>query len=340
MLTNKEINEIRDYLDKSENPLFLYDDDADGLCSYLLLKKYVDKGKGVIIKGSPVLEEKWIRKVEEISPDLVVVLDKPIVSQEFINKVNVPILWIDHHPIVKRKGIHHYNPRKNDDKDNSPTTFWAYQVVKENLWIAMLGCISDWYVPDFAKEFSKDHKDLLPKVTTPEDILFNTEFGKLVRTASYILKGKSYDVRKNISIFSRIESPYEILKEETPKGKFISKYAKNIEKDYRKLLDKALKSVTKDKILLFIYPEAKISFTSDLSNDLLHRYPKKLIIVGRDTGEEVKMSLRSTNIVIPPLIDESLKEVKGYGGGHDHACGANVVKEDFKTFIENLKNLL
>src|SRR3989344_5342269 len=152
MLTAKEIEEIRDYLNKSENPLFLYDDDPDGLCSYVLLKKYIDRGKGIIIKGAQLLEEKWVKKVEEYSPDLVVILDKPIVSQEFIDKINVPILWIDHHPIVKRKGIHHYNPRYHDENDNSPTTFLAYQIVKQNLWIAMVGCTADWYIPDFAED--------------------------------------------------------------------------------------------------------------------------------------------------------------------------------------------
>ena len=340
MLTAKEIEEIRNYLNRSENPLFLYDDDPDGLCSYVLLKKYIDRGKGIIIKGAPLLEEKWVKKVEEYSPDLVVILDKPIVSQEFIDKINVPILWIDHHPIIKRKGIHHYNPRYHDENDNSPTTFLAYQIVKQNLWIAMIGCIADWYVPDFADEFSKKYKDLLNKVTTPEDTLFNTGIGRLVRIVSFILKGKNMEVNKNISIFSRIESPYEILKEETPKGKFISKYSNKINKIYHSLLEKSLKEATEDKILLFIYPDSKISFTSDLANELLYRYPKKLIIIGRETNEEVKLSLRSTNIKLPPLIEKALKEVKGYGGGHDFACGANIAKNDFKTFIDNLKNLL
>ena len=77
-----------------------------------------------------------------------------------------------------------------------------------------------------------------------------------------------------------------------------------------------------------------------MANELLYIYPKKLIIIGRETNEEVKLSLRSTNIKLPPLIEKALKEVKGYGGGHDFACGANIAKNDFKTFIDNLKNLL
>ena len=39
MLTKKEINEIRENIENSKNPLFFYDDDPDGVCSFLLLYK-------------------------------------------------------------------------------------------------------------------------------------------------------------------------------------------------------------------------------------------------------------------------------------------------------------
>ena len=50
MLTEKEINEIREYLTNSNNPVYLFDDDGDGICSYLMLKKHFKKGKGIPIK--------------------------------------------------------------------------------------------------------------------------------------------------------------------------------------------------------------------------------------------------------------------------------------------------
>ena len=50
MLKKTQIEEFRKYLKKSENPLFFFDDDPDGLCSYLILKKYIDKGKGAVLK--------------------------------------------------------------------------------------------------------------------------------------------------------------------------------------------------------------------------------------------------------------------------------------------------
>ena len=50
MLLKTQIEEFRSYLKKSENPLFLFDDDPDGTCAYLLLSKYINKGKGVMVK--------------------------------------------------------------------------------------------------------------------------------------------------------------------------------------------------------------------------------------------------------------------------------------------------
>ena len=53
MLTQNQINEIREELDNCARPIFLYDDDQDGLCSFLLLYRYKREGKGMIIKTTP-----------------------------------------------------------------------------------------------------------------------------------------------------------------------------------------------------------------------------------------------------------------------------------------------
>ena len=52
------------------------------------------------------------------------------------------------------------------------------------------------------------------------------------------------------------------------------------------------------------------------------------------------MSLRSKEIIIRTVLEKALEGVQGYGGGHEHACGANVKKEDFDRFIENFKKQL
>ncbi len=128
MITETQLKEIKKYLDESENPLFFYDDDNDGLCSYLLLRKYLGRGKGVCVRGQPMISSEFLRYVTEHMPDKIFVLDKPIIDQEFIDKVNVPIIWIDHHGPIEREGVKYYNPRIEDEKDSRSVIYWIYKI--------------------------------------------------------------------------------------------------------------------------------------------------------------------------------------------------------------------
>jgi nanoRNase/pAp phosphatase (c-di-AMP/oligoRNAs hydrolase) len=342
MLTNQQIQEIRKELQECKNPLFFFHDDADGLSSFLLLYRYVKEGHGIIIKTTPNIDEKFLRKVEEYDPDKIFILDIALVEQEFINKAKRKIIWIDHHKPQKKYGnIKYYNPRIQNSKDNKPVSFTCYQVVQQDLWIAMAGCIGDWYWPDFADKFKRQYPSLLPKdIIKQEDALFKTKLGKLIRILEFSLKGKTSDALKCIKIMTRIKSPYEIINQTTSPGRYITKRADRIEKEYQSLLKDALKTKQQDSILLFYYLAGKISFTKDLSNELIYRFPKKIIIVAREKSDEVKISIRSPRIIIPPILEKALQGVEGYGGGHEHACGANVKKRDFKRFIENFKKNL
>lgn len=343
MIPQHQLNEIKAFLDTSKSPLFFFDDDCDGVCSYLLLKKINNRGKGVIIKSNPELGTTYEGKVNELCPDKIFVLDKPMISQEFIDAVNKPIIWIDHHPPVKREKVIYFNPMLENGKDNRPTSYWCYKVNgnEKDLWLATVGCVSDWFVPEFAKDFSEKYPDLLPEFDQePGHIIFKTELGKLIRLISFLLKGKTSDVRKNINILSNIESPYEITNQTTSKGKFLFMYSKKINKAYDKLLEKARKTKLEGKLLLFTYPDSKTSFTSELSNELMHEYPDKIIVVGRIKKEDVILSLRSQKEEISSKLEKALQNIKGYGGGHSKACGACICKEDFHSFIENFKSQL
>lgn len=339
MIPKKEIDEIRKYLDKAENPLFFFDDDADGLCSYLLLKKYIDKGKGVVVKRSPELGIEFYPRIKDFSPDLVFILDRPAVSQEFIDKISVPIIWLDHHEPVKKKGVHYYNPKKKDPEDRRPTSYWAYEVAKDNLWIGMVGCVSDWFIPDFKDEFIEQYPDLFPKdIDEPGEAYITKGIGDLVRIFNFILKGTPSEAIKNANILARIESPYEILKQSTPKGRYIFRVSEKNAKSFNSLMARAEKTKAEGSLFLFSYKTDKVSYTSYISNILLGKNPDKLIIIAREDGDYMKMSLRSKDIKVLPILKKALKEVDGYGGGHLYACGAGVKKESFKRFIEVIKS--
>ena len=123
MLTEKQIQEIRTALEESLNPLFFFDDDQDGIASYLLLKRKYQKGKGIPAKTRVGDDEFYLRKMKEYDPDLVVFLDRPVVSQEIIDAAKTKVVWIDHHDVsgedYKDENIFVFNPIKNKKKSET-----------------------------------------------------------------------------------------------------------------------------------------------------------------------------------------------------------------------------
>ncbi|QQG39006.1 MAG: DHH family phosphoesterase [Candidatus Woesearchaeota archaeon] len=341
MITKEQIGEIKNYLDKSENPLIFFDDDPDGLCSYLLLMKYLQRGKGVVVKRAKEMSADYVRKVNELSPDLVVILDIFEVSQDFIDKVNVPIVWIDHHTPSKRKGTHYYNPKFITPNDERPTTYWCYEITKSSLWLGVLGSISDWYIPSYIKEFIKEYPDLFDlKIKDPAEANFSTRIGELIKIFNFAVKGTASDSIKNANILLKIENPYEILNQESSRGKYIYKYAQKKLKFYDSMLKKILDTKSEGKLLLFTYPTGDVSYTSYISNHVQYLKPDKLIIIAREHKGYYKMSVRSMKIKVRPILEKALVGVDGYGGGHEMACGATVNKNDFDRFIGVFKREL
>ncbi len=337
MILETELQEIRDMLQNAKKPLFIFDDDQDGLCSFILLWRLIEKGKGFPNKGQ--INEDIIRKIESERSDLIVILDKAVIKQEFIDSVHIPIIHIDHHPLLSTKGnhYHYYNPRKEDEEDDRPTSYWAYMVTKKDLWIAMVGIIGDWYIPEFLPEFQKQYPNLIIEAKHPGQVIFETEFGKLIRAFIFSLKGKATEKKQCIKVLTRIGSPNEILEQETPRGKFIWKHFLQMEKKYQQVSKQAQEIKPDGKIIFFTYPSIQDSFTSLISNEIIYKNPTKVIIIARIKNDSTIMSIRSTKINLPPIIQKSLEGLTGYGGGHDHACGANVKNEDFGTFMERFK---
>lgn len=338
-IKESDIENIRKRIIDSERPLFLYDDDPDGLVSFLLLYRMRGLGKGLMVKSSPELKESYADKVDEYQPDLIIILDKPMVSDGFLKRIKVPIIWIDHHAPQEPRTANYYNPRIEDDKDNSPTSYQAYRIAQDDIWLAMVGCVSDWHLPSFTNEFINKFPDLLTsEYDTPPKALFDSPLGVLCKAFSFMLKGRTSEINKLIKIMSRIENPYEVLKQNTPRGKLVYKYYENMNQEYLKIFNTI--DTNDEKIIIYFYDDDKISFTSDLSNELLHKFPEKVIMVGRKKDDLYKMSLRSTQHDLPIILNKSLVGIDGYGGGHKNACGCVVNENDFEKFLDKFKGFI
>jgi len=353
MLTKKQLKEIKEHLEKAQNPLFFFDNDPDGLCSFLLLQRYVGKGKGVPIKSFPELTADYFRKVEELKADYIFILDKPVVSKEFWEKVeqtNLPAVWIDHHEIDKKeipKFVHYYNPLFNKSKNNEPVTCLCHQINdrKEDLWIALVGCISDKFVPKFYSDFGKVYPDLVSDLKIKDfgtsssafDVFYKTQIGKISKLFSFALKDRTTNVISMIKFLMKVENPYEVL-EESSKNYAMHHRFKEIDSKYQKLLKKAESLEKKSGNLLFFPYSGEMSVSSDLANELSYKFPKKIIVVVYLIGVKANISIRGKNIREKVLKIIGMLE-DATGGGHEDAVGARIKLEDVEVFEKNLKEI-
>lgn len=338
MLTEKECEIIKEELLTSKNPIYLFHDDPDGLASFMLLYRFLKEGRGFVVKAFPQITTSFINKT--VDHDKVFILDIAIVDQEFIDQVKKPIIWIDHHNLLERNNVLYFNSRKRNNL-NIPTPSLCYQVVKQDLWIAFTGCIGDWYVPEFVDDFVNQFPDLCPEKKTIQDFYFNSTVGKLIKIFSFNLKGDGKDVVKSINAITKINTPYEILNQETSEGKFLYKRYETINQHYELLLEKALSQKPKGKLFVFTYKDDNLSLTKDLSNELMYKLSDKVIILGREKDGEYRCSFRtSLKINLSNILQKAIVNIDGYCGGHEQACGGAIKKYDFNKFLENLEKEL
>jgi single-stranded DNA-specific DHH superfamily exonuclease len=343
MLTEKQIGKIREHLNRAQNPVFFFDNDQDGLCSFLLLQRYIGRGKGFPIKTS-FLTKDYLRKIEEFNSDYIFILDKPNVSNEFveeIEKINIPLIWIDHHEIAKSEipsYVEYYNPLFGKEKTNEPVTSICYEVAKrkEDVWIAIIGCISDNFVPSFYDKFKEDYPDLSLNSKDAFKIFYGSGIGKLARIFGFALKDKISNVVSMIKLLMIIKTPYEVI-EENNKNKSIHKRFQEIDKKYQKFLEKAKKTVSGD-LVVFKYA-GETSMSSDIANGLRYLFPDKTIFAIYTKGARANISGRGKNV--RNLV---LKAIDGLesatGGGHENAVGAQIKKEDIEEFEKRIRDLI
>lgn len=345
-LTEKQVQEIKEHLEKAQNPLFLFDNDPDGLCSFLLLQRYAGKGKGVPVKTFPFLDKSYFRKVRELNPDYIFILDKPVVSPDFfeeVEKVNLPIVWIDHHEIDKStipSFVKYYNPLFNTSKTNEPVTALCSQINtrKEDRWLGVVGCISDNFVPEFYGEFLKQYPELGVSSNKAFEIFYKSQIGKIAKLFLFALKDRTTNVINMIRFLISVKTPYDVL-EESGKNKKMHERFKDLEKKYRYLLEKALSEKDLKNEAFFFKYGGEISISSDLSNELAYLFPEKMILVIYEKEAKATMAVRGKNVRDVAL--KAISELEGAtGGGHENAVGIRINSKDFNSFKNNFLKIL
>lgn len=347
MLTKKQVDEIKEHLDKAQNPIFFFDNDPDGLCSFLIMRKFCEKGKGVQVKSYPAMNKDYFRKVSELNADYIFILDKPIVEKDFFDeaeKINIPVVWIDHHDVQAEipDFVNYYNPMLNKKRTNEPVTHLCYQISgkKEDLWLDVVGCVSDHFYPETYPDFAKQFPELAFDSKESFDILYKSQIGKVIMILGFALKDTTTNVVNMMKFMLKTKGPYDLL-EERAENKAIHGRFSEIAKKYEKLLAKAKAIVASDKDskLLFFQYSGDTSMSSDLSNELMYLFPKKIIVIIRINGNAANISARGTNV--RGLILKAIENIPdSRGGGHENAVGGQMRATDLDKFKINLERLI
>jgi single-stranded DNA-specific DHH superfamily exonuclease len=214
----------------------------------------------------------------------------------------------------------------------------VYRAIGGELWIAMIGIIGDWTFPkDLIEEFRKEYPELLPPtITSAPQALFDSPFSWMIRCYQFNLKGRSKEYSKSVELLSTVRKPNELTRD-NPSLKHIFKQYDKYNTAYQELLKDALKVVGQDPLIVFVY-SGQQSFTGELANELLYKFPDKIIVVARNKNGEYKCSFRSSpNRSMYNILQKALQGIEGRGGGHDQACGGSIAQEDWEQFLQQLR---
>ncbi len=342
MLSTKQILELKDHLETSQNPLFLFDNDVDGLCSAIILQRALGRGKSFAIKSFPGLNETYLRKVDELNSDYVFILDKAEIELDFLKGIKergLTLVVIDHHPInipnEKKELMKIYSTAENGGE---PTTYIVQNIYerKEDQWLGMIGCIGDVYKPSFSKEFTKKYPELFNNQLKPFEAMYLTEIGKLTKILNFGLKDTTTNVLKMINLLVRANSPYDLLEENSRTYSLHQRFQK-LNSIYKKQVDKANKNIGKK--LVFLEYSGEVSMSAEISNRLMFENPEKLVIVAFRKVDSASVSLRGPNA--KNVVDEVILKIPGArGGGHQVACGAKIPLEELENFKKSVKLFL
>lgn len=343
MLTEKQLQEIRGHLENAKNPVFFFDNDADGVCSFLILQRFIGRGKGISLKGIPSLQKEYFKRVEELGADYIFCLDRPSIDKDFMRlaeEKGLPVVCIDHHQYEGELIENYYNTFHASGK-NEPTSYLCYMATgrKEDMWLAVIGCIGDGFIPEFFEEFKKQHPELIDApYKTAFDISFKTRLGKIISVINLALKDKTSNIVSFLKFMIKAGSPHDLLEENSKTKGFLKRY-EYLKKCVDKIVEKAERQVDKKKKILFFTYGGEMSLSQHVSDDLMYHYPDIIIAVGFVKGNSAKFSLRWSSD-IRTLAMSAIKNIDGAtGGGHKNSCGVQMTADSVPKFRENLLEL-
>ncbi|MCH7902835.1 DHH family phosphoesterase [archaeon] len=225
----------------------------------------------------------------------------------------------------------------NNSNSGEPVIYCCYQISqkKEDLWIAVIGCISDSFIPDFYEEFEEKYPELSIKFENVKDIFYKSQIGKAAQILNGGLKDRITNVINMLRFLIKSKSPHDVL-EETSKNRTMHDRFKQINSKFEKLVEKARKIVKEEDKLLFFKFGGDLSVSGEVSNYLSYLFPEKVVVVAYVTEVKANISVRGRGV--RKIVLKAIEDIEdSTGGGHRDAVGVGVKIEDLEKFRKNME---
>ncbi len=335
MLNERQLEEIREHLENAKNPVFFFDNDPDGLCSFLILQRYIGRGRGISLRGHSSVTKSFFKRVEELKADYIFVLDRAVFEDDFLklaNEANIPVVGIDHHDIPRQNIEFYYNTFETSGK-TEPTSYLCYKATrkKEDMWLAVIGCIADCYIPEFLEDFKKEYPELAGNYKSAYDIRYNTDLGKVIHVLAFGLFDKTSNVVNMMRFLMKAKGPYELLEENKKTKSFLDKY-ESINKRVDDIVKKVEEKIeSKNNNLYFTYG-GDMSVSQYVADKVNYHQPDLILVIGFIKGNSIKYSIRGSKDVRSAMLN-AIKDIEGAtGGGHKNSCGAQLTLDNSEKF--------
>jgi single-stranded DNA-specific DHH superfamily exonuclease len=344
----------------------------------MLKKEFPQIKKGYPLSKEEDLQKEACKKITEKVDLILFFDTPRLIEDFFENSNNKNIIWVDHHVprnqnlLEKYKNITFLNPLDFDKKDHRCSAYWAWKISgekKEDLFYLVMAFISDFYLlPEIIDLYNfsiNDFNLLFPKLDENKrnqifDFIINSDFRddepsnkkeEYIKYLTYetsiidfkyffdlIFKIEKENAIKTIKFVLKL-TPIEFkLEIENPKSIYFEEYYK-IVLELRKIIKK-IDKIQENDFIYFHHKNGSFSFNRQISEYLSYKRKATLIMSSyqKDTSNYISCSLRSKKIDLNNLIDKSIKNLEGQGGGHKFAAGCIISKKDFPVFLKNIKN--
>jgi len=334
-------------ISKKDEVIVVFHNDGDGICSCALMKHFLKTHAGIDahIISQPMPPKRTLSQRIKLSlPTKIIFLDLGIDQKKKIIKnleMDCEILIIDHHEIscnLNSKRTVHYNPLFCS-RVYQAASYLVYKLcsriidMKERMWVALIGIISDYNIEDvreFINRAAKRYSNIIKPNPSREE-LFNSEFGRATEMIN-AAKAARISCEEIVRIIESVRTLRELLENEEL-ARAYERVQNEIERVFVEVRSKALSS---RKIILYEL-QSKLGIRSQISTKLSTEFPDKIILVYERSRNKIKISARTQlNVNLISLMKDVLSDVHATFGGHEHACGIEIKREDFDYFKQKL----